>query len=51
MERWIVVTREKDKSHNGIYFKHLDLLTPKKAFSEHGLQVEHPILVCHRNIG
>lgn len=37
--------REKDLAHNGIYFKHLQLVTPKRALSEHGLSVEAPVFV------
>src|SRR3989344_262702 len=47
---WRIIPREEDKLGNGIYFKHLDLLTPYKASSEHGLSVESPVLVCHSGI-
>ena len=44
-ENWIVMPREKDLANGGMYFKHLELITPERALVEHGLLVESPIFI------
>lgn len=36
---------ERDLSRNGIYFKHLALITPERALKEHSLSVKTPVFV------
>lgn len=44
-EKWIVMPRETDLGENGMYFKHLELVTPERALKEHKLSVESPVFV------
>ena len=30
-EKWVVMPRQKDLDRNGMYYKHLDLVTPERA--------------------